>query len=70
MKLGDRVTVMMRNRGVPALKLVGAVACVLAVLATAPAYAQSGDDLFNQAGTALSANDASKAADLYSQAIR
>ncbi len=57
---------MMRNRGAAGAVLIG----VLAVLTTVPAHAQSGDELLNQASTALSANDASKAADLYSQAIR
>ena len=54
----------------PAMKFYGALACILLILAVTPAYAQSGDELFSQADAALSGNDAAKAAELYSQAIR
>ena len=47
-----------------------ALACALGLAIASPAFAQSGDDLFDQAGAALAASDADQAAELYSQAIR
>lgn len=65
-KAGDRVILMGRKSA----GLVAGLTLALFVLASMPAAAQSGEELFDKAGAALSADDATSAADLYGQAIR